>query len=149
MSTGVSRTTVGDILVFKGVAFAFVLEEVAEYFKNQINKIKNVGVNLYVLDDINEVLVDKTDNFSELKFTLSSMRLDAVVSGLTGKSRSISEKLILDGFVFVNSFEVTKTTKKVQCGDVITVRKFGKFVITSSGNYSKKGREIISAKKYI
>lgn len=148
MSCGVSRSSVGDILIFEGYAIVFVLDEIANYFVNQIDKIKNVGVKLSITENLGQE-ISKNEKFSEFKFTVSSPRLDAIVSGLTGQSRMASERLVLDGLVFVNSFLVSKVTKKVLDGDVITVRGFGKFIVNANGSLSKKGREIISAKKYI
>ncbi len=148
MSCGVSRSAVGDILIFEGYAFVFVLEEIADYFVNQIDKIKNVGVKLSKAENLG-LEISKNEKFCEFKFTVSSTRLDAIISGLTGQSRTASEKLVLDGLVFVNSFLVSKVTKKVLNGDIITVRGFGKFIVNIDGSLSKKGREIISAKKYI
>ena len=94
MSTGVSRATVGDILIFDSEVFVFVFDEMAEYFKNQINKIKNVGVSITVLESLSDVPERNADEMEEFKFTVSSPRLDAVVSKLIGQSRTVSEKLI-------------------------------------------------------
>lgn len=149
MSTGVERSVIGDIVILNDKAYAFVLDEMAEYFAFQIDKIKNVGVKIKIIDDLSTLNIENIQKSVPLSFTVSSARLDAVVSGLTGKSRSESEQLISNGFVFVNSFEVTKTTKKILKGDIITVRKIGKFKVSETGNFSKKGREIITALKYI
>jgi RNA-binding protein YlmH len=149
MSLGVSRQSVGDIIILSGTVYVFVSNEISDYFVSQIDKIKNVGVSVKLLEGINNLELERIQKTVDISFTVSTPRLDAVVSALTEKSRSVSEKLITDGLVFVNSFEVTKTTKRIQNGDIITVRKIGKFKITSVGNFSKKGREIISAQKYI
>lgn len=149
MATGISRDTVGDILVGEGIALAFVTEEIAQYLDEQITKIGKVGVLTEVIsvDDVEDVF-PKAKTIP-IRFTVSSLRLDAVLSGLTGFSRTKSDSLISDGLVFVNSFEVTKSTKQIKCGDRITLRGVGKFVITQSGDVTKKGREVIVAEKYI
>lgn len=149
MSSGVERSTVGDILIFNGEAYVLVLEEMVNYFLNQIDKIKNVGVLVSVVDDLSLIPSNQNQGIEEIRFTVSSPRLDAVVSKLTGKSRTICESLILDGKVFINSFEVLKQTKRVENGDIITVRGFGKYKLYSRGDISKKGREIFTAQKYI
>ena len=149
MSAGVERSTVGDIIVSDGYAVIFVLDEIADYFIEQISKIKNIGVSLARIDNIGSLELINNPKTEGITFTVSSLRLDAVVSALTGMGRSKSEQFIEDGLVFVNSFEVKKITKKVNKDDVITVRRFGKFRITQTGNVSKKGREIVSAEKYI
>lgn len=149
MSSGVDRSTVGDILISPGQVIVFVLEEMAEYFINQIDKIRNIGVSVKKLKNAEDTPILHNPERESFTFTVSSLRLDAVVSGLTDVSRSKAEQLIADGLVFINSFEVIKPTKRVQQGDIITVRRHGKFKITQTGALSKKGREIISAEKYI
>lgn len=149
MSSGVDRSTVGDILISSGQVIVFVLEEMAEYFINQIDKIRNIGVSIKKLENLKNVSIIHNPKREAFSFTVSSLRLDAVVSGLTGIGRSKSEQLIADGLVFINSFEALKPTKKVQQGDILTVRRYGKFKIAQTGALSKKGREIISAEKYI
>lgn len=148
MSLGISRSTVGDILIFSGRAIVFVLDDIAEYIANHIDKIRNVGVTVTVSEgSVDEEIIFERKT-EPVNFTVSSPRLDAVVSGLTGMGRSKAEQAILDGIVYVNSFEAEKPTKKVQQGDVISIRRCGKFKITGMGTFSKKGREIISAEKY-
>ncbi len=149
MSTGVERSTVGDIIIAPGCAVVFVLEDIAGYFIEQVTKIKNVGVVLKRLESIEDLDIINNPKTEEITFTVSSLRLDAIISALTGMGRSKAEQTVEEGLVFVNSFEVNKPTKKINIGDVITVRKFGKFKITQTGNVSKKGREIVSAEKYI
>ena len=149
MATGISRDTIGDIRIGEGTAVAFVTNEIADYLLEQISKIGRIGVSVEKID-INKVC----DYFGQpktipLNFTVSSLRLDAVLSGLVGCSRSKAETFISEGKVFVNSFEVTKVTKQIKAGDYVTLRGTGKFLIISCNGITKKGREIITAEKYI
>lgn len=149
MATGITRDSVGDICISEGLAVAFVTSEIATYLSEQITKIGRVGVKI-TISDINSV--DdflNTPKTVSLKFTVSSFRLDAILSSLVGCSRTKAENYIKEGLVFVNSFEVTKVTKTVKVGDFITLRGTGKFLITDCNGVSKKGREIITAEKYI
>ena len=149
MATGISRDTIGDICVGEGTAVAFVVNEIAPYLIEQISKIGKVGISSRI------VSIDEVDSYLppaqtiSLNFTVSSLRLDAVLSGLIGCSRNKAENHIKDGLVFINSFEVTKTIKQIKAGDRITLRGTGKFLITGCTSVSKKGRVIIAAEKYI
>lgn len=149
MATGINREKVGDIRFGDGLAVVLVADDIANYLKEQIKKIGNVGV-VAEITPVGEALSFlPPPSTVPLNFTVSSPRLDAIVSGLTGCGRSKAELMISDGLVFVNSFEVSKVTKQIKAGDKITLRGIGKFEITGSGSFSKKGREIITAKKYI
>ena len=55
----------------------------------------------------------------------------------------------ITGLTMAAALAVSAVTFTAQANDKITVRGTGKFIITGSGNYSKKGREIITAKKYL
>lgn len=149
MSLGIKRESVGDICFAEGVATAFVTDEMADYIAQQVTKIGRVGVKVEVTMPQEAVKSFNSPLTQSITFTVSSPRIDAVLSALTGCSRTKAEQLIKDGLVFVNSVAVTKSTKQVMVNDKITLRGTGKFVITGSGNYSKKGREIITAQKYI
>lgn len=149
MATGISRDSIGDICVSEGSAVAFVTNEIADYLLEQVVKIGKVGVSIkkIPISDVNNYLEKpKTAVFN---FTVSSLRLDAILCGLVGCSRSKAEIFINEGKVFVNSFEVTKTTKQIKEGDCITLRGTGKFFISACNGVTKKGREIITAEKYI
>lgn len=149
MATGISRDTIGDICIGEGVAVAFVVNEIAPYLIDQISKIGKVGVSSRIIgiEELESHL--PSAKTISLNFTVSSLRLDAVLSGLVGCSRNRAENYIKDGLVFINSFEVAKTTKQIKAGDRITLRGTGKFLITECTGVSKKGRVIIAAEKYI
>lgn len=149
MATGISRETIGDIRIGTGFAVAFVCDDIADYLVSQISKIGRVGVS------VQKIPLDSVIDFFEqpktvpLTFTVSSLRLDAVLSGLVGCSRNKAEAFIKEGLVFVNSFEVLKVTKQIKSGDFITLRGTGKFLIIACDGLTKKGREKVTAEKYI
>ena len=149
MSAGIERRTTGDIITDSGVAYVFVLSEITNFLLSQINKIRNVGVKLRVLkiSEIPKVLSSPITQSAAV--TVPSLRLDAVISGLAGFGRAKSEEIIKNGFVFVNSVSENKSAKRLKNGDVISVRKTGKFKITDCGSISKKGRIIIKFEKYV
>ncbi|MBQ8267013.1 MAG: hypothetical protein IJZ21_01335 [Clostridia bacterium] len=146
MALGITRETVGDILIEKGRAVAFVAEDVAKFVLSQIGKVGNVGVML--TEGFAEPLpnASKKQSFS---VTVASNRLDCVVAALCGMSRTQSTEKIADGCVSVNSICVTKPTANISANDKVTVRQRGKFEITSCDEYSKKGRIILKYDKYI
>ncbi len=148
MSCGIERSKIGDILITNNSAFVFMFKDIAEYVSEQITAIGRVGVKNALSDpkDIDNILPKK--NTEQVSFTVSSARIDAVVGGLTGFSRSKAALYISEGLVFMDSFTVLKPTKQVAEGSIITVRGVGKFKIIQTGTFSKKGREIIKAEKY-
>ncbi len=146
MALGLKRETIGDILIEEGRAVVFVAEENADFIIGQISKIGRVGVNSQ--KGFNEPL-PKTGSMEALSLTVASNRLDCIVSALVGVSRGKAVELIEQSQVTVNSVETEKTTLKIVDGDIISVRRRGKFKIESTGEKSRKDRIILRFKKYV
>ena len=145
MSAGIERDTVGDILTEEKQAFIFIAESVADHVINEITKIASAGVEL-IKDDTD--YVPMPNDFTEGSDTVASGRVDCVVSALGNCSRSMAFELITQGIVSVNGVAVQKPTKEILEGDVLTIRKKGKFIIDSISSLTKKGRIILKYRKY-
>ena len=84
MALGLKRETVGDILIEEGRAVIFSSEETAEYILSQISKIGRVGVQL---KRDAELPLPKCSVLKEFSETVSSERIDCVVSAVSNISR--------------------------------------------------------------
>lgn len=146
MSLGITRETVGDILVEEGRAVAFLNRDILSAVLNGIDKIGRVGVE--VEQGFTKPLPEASATI-DITDTVASLRLDSVVAALINSSRTKAVALIEQGFVSINSFCVEKSTRTVNVGDRITVRGVGKFIIDSSDGRTKKDRIVLKAKKYI
>ena len=146
MSLGISRESVGDILIEEGRAVAFFTKEVAPFVKEQITKISRVGVEI---TDGYEGELPGQSGFAQVTDTLASARLDCVVASLAGVSRAAATELIEQKLVTVNSVCCEKITLSVKNDDKISIRTKGKFIIENIDEKTKKGRLKINAKKYI
>lgn len=145
MSLGINRETVGDILVDKGFAYIFVKDEISDYLISQISKIGRVGVTVKKVYDVE---IDYKAITEDIFITVSSLRIDNVISKLCNLSRSDSVKLILAENVFVNHIVVKKPAMTVSENDTITVRKKGKFIFTEILGISKKGKLKVLVKHF-
>lgn len=146
MALGITRESVGDILVEKGRAVVFVLDDILRFVLTQLSKVGNVGVT--VTEGFTEPLPQASKKQS-LSTTVASTRIDCVVSAVCNISRGQATQKISDGFVSINSLCVTKPTVNVKPEDKITIRQKGKFEITSCDGYSKSGRIILKYDKYV
>lgn len=146
LSLGLKRETVGDILIGEGYAIAFVLDEISDFVVSQIDKVARVGVTAKIGCDLP---LPSISELSEFSATVSSERLDCVVSALCNISRSQALSKIEGGFVSVNSQICEKATKTVISGDAVTIRGFGKFLIDSLIDKTRKGRIVLKYKKYV
>ena len=146
MGLGIKREFIGDILIGEGLAVVFLANEVFDFVYNQLNKVGRVGVSLK--KGFSDPLPQKSE-LLEFSTTVSSLRLDCIVSALGGFSRSVACEKISNGFVSVNSIICEKITKQIYDGDVLTIRGKGKFFISDSNSKTKKEKIILKYKKFI
>ena len=146
MSLGLKREAVGDILVEEGRAVAFLSGDIASYVLSQTEKIGRTGV--AVKEGFFEPLPTKSE-LCEFTVTIASRRLDCVVSAVADISRKSAAEKIAAGEVSLNSVVCEKITATAQEGDALTIRKKGKFIISSFGNRTKKDRIVLNYKKYV
>lgn len=146
MSLGISRESVGDILVESGRAVVFLSSDICGYVKEQIKKVGSVGV---------EIAAGYTSELpgascrQDMSVTVSSLRMDCVLAAVCSLSRTRAKEMIEDGTVSVNGIGVQKISNTVCQGDRLTVRGRGRFDIISCKDHSKKGKIILEYGKYI
>ncbi len=146
MGSGVTRSSIGDILVEDGRAVVFVKSDLAQYFVNSITKIGKVGIKC---SENPEYPLPQMHRTVDLNGVVASTRLDCVIALLAKTSREKACTLISSGLVNVNYVEVTSNSYKVNEKDKISIRGKGKFMIETINTPTKKGRLPINCKKYV
>lgn len=145
MSCGISRETIGDILVENGRCVIFCKDTVAKYIMEQVTKVGNVGVTVNTADVNNLPEVKKP---SQIIITISSMRVDVIVASLANLSRESTAKAIAQGLVFLNGVQVTSQSIKLKDGDRLAIRKKGKYIIENITGTTKKGKLRVSVNHF-
>ncbi|MBR2715839.1 MAG: RNA-binding protein, partial [Ruminococcus sp.] len=92
--------------------------------------------------------IDFVSNYEIINFTVSSLRLDVFVSAVCNLSRANSQKYIKSEFVSVNHMVNSNFSKSLNEGDVVTIKKYGKFVFIAEEGVTKKGRLRIRVKHF-
>lgn len=136
LSLGVERDAVGDILVEPGRSVVFVKQELASYFTQQLTKVGREGISFEEAG----FPLPKPKEKCELFYTVASARLDCVVGAICGTSREKSKQLISSGLVSLNSVTEQPFHQEVEEGDILSIRKVGKFQVGQVGPPTKKGR---------
>ncbi len=147
LSLGLKRSGIGDIVIDGHRAIVFATATLADFISQNVTKIGGTGVKLKILDEADAAVPQR--QYKEKETSLSSMRLDCVVSAAVGKSRSGASALIDRALVFVNYKEITSQSYTVCDGDVVTVRGEGKFLIQTDNRLTRKGRIFVKILKYI
>lgn len=145
MALGIKRESVGDILIEQGRAVVFLSDDIVDFVLQSVQKIGRVGITLFKGYDSP---LPQREQPAEHKKTVASLRLDCVVSALTNCSRNTACELIEGGLVAVNSIVTYKITKALTTGDVLSVRRKGKFELVSSNTKTKIDKILLIYKAY-
>ncbi len=145
MSRQIKRDMLGDIIVSEGKASVFVYDTVKPVLLYEIDKIGRTGVK--VAEDASPD-ISAEQSFIEKDLTVSSMRLDCIVSAAAGISRSKAASLIKGGYVSVMYVTADIPSLTLSEGDIFSVRGTGKFLLYSVNGATKKDRLHITLKKY-
>ena len=147
MGMGIVREKVGDILVSPESADLIVLDTVADFLLSSWNSAGRARLTVTEIPaahlHIPEVRCE------EVRDTVSSLRLDCAVSLATNLSREKSAALIEGGQVSLNFFEENKISREVGEGDILSIRGYGRYVLSKVGSVSKKGRLHLTLGKYV
>lgn len=148
MKLGIKREKVGDILVFDDGADIVVSEEICEYVLNnlqQLTRFSKANIEELNISEIRKPNIKK----QEIRITVSSLRLDNIISEIAKCSRNTANTFILEQRVLVNYESETKTSKQINVGDVIVIRGKGKFNILRIDGETKKGKIAVIVEHYI
>jgi len=146
MGLGLTRESVGDILISEGKAVVFLCDDIADFVLSQITKIGRTGVTATVGV---EGELPECGRLAEFTDTVASARLDCIVAALGNMSRGAAVQKIEAGLVTVNSFTTEKITLNLCEGDILAIRGKGKFIICSLEDRTRKNRVVLKFKKYV
>lgn len=146
LSLGIKRECIGDIYVFEREAYFYVTSEIFEFIKINLTKVGKIGVKLFEVD-FNEVRIPE-QKFEEVKFSVQSLRLDSVLSGVFKESREKMNLKIREGIVLLNYLVCQNTSESIKEGDIVSVKGYGKAVIDEIGGTTRRGKIFVLAKKF-
>ena len=144
MSLEIKRELLGDILTAEGYAVVFVHENAAGLV-SAVDKIGRVGVSA-------EIGVTKPlpqQKIQRMEVTVSSLRLDCVVSAAVNTSRERSASLIKSGMVNADFLPCTNVSAEVKENTVISVRGSGRYRLAGISGETRKEKLRITIEKYL
>lgn len=146
MGLGIKRESTGDILVRENGADIIVLREMASFIMMNMDKAGRARLQFEEIP-VSELIVPEFHR-TEVTESVSSLRLDNVLSAAFGLSRGKALEAVSAGIVFVNGATASKPEKQVNEGDKLVIRGRGKVVFKQIKGTSSKGRTIIAIEKY-
>lgn len=137
LNLGIDRSKVGDILIHENQGYLFCMNTISGFISENLSKVKHTTIRA---DIISGKDFDYKPKLNLITGTVSSVRLDSVLSVAFKGSRSSLVGLIEGGKVFVNSREVLSNSYQLKEKDVVSVRGYGKFIYDGTDYQTKKGR---------
>lgn len=138
LSTGMKREYFGDI-ISDGERWQFFIDEgIENYVISQIDKIGRVSIQIEERP-YTDIIMPK-DSWTIENETVSSMRVDTLISTVFKVSRQRAKQMIESGYVKVNWTEVGRSDFVLDLLDIVSVRKYGRFQIQAIEGKSKKDK---------
>ena len=147
MSLGISPSKLGDIVVSDGFSYILLHSDIVQYVKDNLHKIGNQGVKITHIHNLQEIKLER--RYRTISAVCAAPRLDALVGAAANISRAQASALIGAGKVKLNHRETDKVAETVKEGDLISVRGYGRFIVSSFDGETRKMRLHITLKQYI
>ncbi len=145
MNLGIERDQIGDIMAGEKEAYVFVTTEMADMICKELIRIRHTSVKC---QKVNASECDIRPSFEEVKGSVASERIDAILAFVYHLSRSEAQKLIESESVFIDGRTAYSGGYDLKEGSRVSVRGYGKFIYYGQEGTTRKGRLFVSVRKF-
>ncbi len=145
MNLGIRREVTGDIVCRGNVSYFVARTKIIPHIIENLTRVGRYAVRL---EEIPCAEIVPHDDGTPTKKSVSSLRLDAVLSACFNISRDRAREAIAGGEVFVDGREALKPDGKISAGQRISFRGRGRAEITSAVEKTQKGRTLLEFTLY-
>lgn len=147
MNLGIKREKIGDIIIHDDFCQIIVSNNICDFIIMNLSKVSKNNVKVFEISKTD--IVESIQHYKDISFTVSSDRLDCIISGIYNISRQESMKYINSEKVYVNYEKIITPSKEIKNESLISVRGKGRAKIVQVGAATKKGKIKIEAKLII
>lgn len=147
LGLGIDRAKVGDILIENNNAICFLYKDIINYVATNLERVSSTKVKTKILTQ--QQCNITPPKLEEKSIIISSLRLDAVLSGAFNIARGKISDYIKAEKAFVNFVIQTNGAKTVKPNDIITLRGVGRIKVLDIVGTTKKDRTILNIAKYV
>lgn len=146
MGLGLERDATGDICLGNqpGAAYLFCTQEVAGYILANLESAGRASLKLSYAGELDIAPPAGTS----LRVTVQTLRLDAVLAAGCKLSRAEAQKLISAGLVKVNHIPEIRGDIRLDAGDLISARGYGRLRIDEIQGETRRGRLGVALFRY-
>lgn len=138
IGSGIKREMFGDIMSDGQRWQFFTAENVSNFVKLQLSRIGNVSVRLEERDYLD--LIQPIDDWTIEQDTVTSLRIDTIISSVYNVSRQRAKELIIAGKVKLNWALYDRPDFELGIFDIISIRGYGRIQIREIQGKSKKDK---------
>lgn len=146
-SLGLDSSMFGDIVIYNNHYYIYVLNEIKEYFINNLILINKNKVKLEIRDI--DTLKEYQREYKKIEIITSSERIDTVIAHLIGTNRNKIKDLMKDKDIILNYEVLTNCSKRFIENDVFSIRKYGKYKYIGIIKNTKSNNLVIQIDKYV
>ena len=143
---GINFNRFGDIIVLENEVYIFVDDEIADYIAMEFTKAGRVNLDFQRVD-LAEVGIEK--KYEDFEIVSSSFRIDSIVAKITNKSRSKVKEFLEQDFIKLNHVVLRNGEKTCTSEDIISIRKYGRFVVKGYTQNKKSLKYRITISKLV
>ena len=143
---GINFNRFGDIIVLENEVYIFVDDEIADYIAMEFTKAGRVNLDFQRVD-LTEVGIEK--KYEDFEIVSSSFRIDSIVAKITNKSRSKVKEFLEQDFIKLNHVILRNGEKTCTSEDIISIRKYGRFVVKGYTQNKKSLKYRITISKLV
>ena len=143
---GINFNRFGDIIVLENEVYIFVDDEIADYIAMEFTKAGRVNLDFQRVD-LTEVGIEK--KYEDFEIVSSSFRIDSLVAKITNKSRSKVKEFLEQDFIKLNHVILRNGEKTCTSEDIISIRKYGRFVVKGYTQNKKSLKYRITISKLV
>ncbi len=147
LGLGLKREKIGDLHVSEQGCHCIVTEELADFIDIHLQQVHRVHV-MTSIAPLNQ-FIPIIPKIQEMNLSVASMRLDGIVSDVCRLSRAKVMAPIKAGRCKVNWKVEEDPSRTLAEGDTISMKGFGRFVLTTVQGETKKGRIRLTIAKYV
>ena len=143
---GINFNRFGDIIVLENEVYIFVDDEIADYIAMEFTKAGRVNLDFQRVD-LTEVKIEK--KYEDFEIVSSSFRIDSIVTKITNKSRSKVKEFLGQDFIKLNHVILRNGEKTCTPDDIISIRKYGRYVVKGYTQNKKSLKYRITISKLV
>ena len=143
---GINFNRFGDIIVLENEVYIFVDEEIADYIAMEFTKAGRGNLDFQRVD-LAEVGIEK--KYEDFEIVSSSFRIDSIVAKITNKSRGKVKEFFEQDFIKLNHVILRNGEKTCTTDDIISIRKYGRFVVKDYRQNKKSLKYRITISKLV